>query len=146
MNHALWSPSASRRPYKLSDDSFVNPWTWHCNNAVFTTAATRLRGTHREKTIRSIALPWASERFFQEGGNSGFFQRQPKRFFHGGPKLVKFHFTHSKPRKKLFLLKFNRKRSKFQNPGGLQVSSSAAHALCITQSDTQRTFLRCMSS
>jgi len=56
-----------------------------------------------KKTIRSIALPWASERFFQEGGNSGFFQRQPKRFFHGGPKLVKFHFTHSKPRKKLFL-------------------------------------------
>ena len=66
----------------------------------------------------STVQPWASEGFFPGGDHLGIF---PKFFHGGGPKVVKFEFSHSKLRKKLFYWKF-------QNPLGRPAPPSDVHA------------------
>jgi len=51
--------------------------------------------------------PWASQGFFPDGGNSGFFQRKPRRFFQGAPKVVKFHISLPKLQTHISLPKFH---------------------------------------
>ena len=61
--------------------------------------------------------------FAQERDKSGVFKRWPKRFFIGA-KVMKFLFTHTKIRKQLLLLKFNRKMSNFKTHGGVPPSDT----------------------
>ena len=54
--------------------------------------------------------------FFQVRDNSGFFPK-PKKISRGCLKVMKFHFTHSKLRKHLFLLNIVQEDIKCQNSG-----------------------------
>jgi len=67
---------------------------------------------------RKNFCPWASEGFFPGGGNSGFLQVVAKRIFQRGPSVMKFHFTNSKLRENIFLLKGQYENFKFQNLRG----------------------------
>jgi len=58
------------------------------------------------------AISWTSEGFFPRG-QKWIFPGTVKRTFLGG-KVVKFHFTHCKPRKNFFCRKFNRKMSNYE--------------------------------
>jgi len=66
------------------------------------------------KSAGESSGPWDSEGFFPEVPFSWFFQGHPKRFFQRRSKMVKFHFTHSTLKNKLFRLTFNSKISNFK--------------------------------
>jgi len=91
---------------------------WTVNNAVTKSCNSMMSTT--EMSLLFHFQSWASEGFFQGGGQYWIFpDGGQKHLSRVGTTVVKLHFIHSKLRKQSFFQKFNTKTSHFKIQGAL---------------------------